>query len=152
MNQTFDRYTSLIFLALGAAFVIGSTKISTSAYGSNVGPNIFPMGLGVLLVLLSLRLFYETFQYNHRHGKGKSLDYKRFGIILAAAIIYALLLETIGYVISTFIFLVIGFQTMEKGKWLHTLLISAAFSFAVYYIYVDILDGTLPGLPDWLGF
>lgn len=152
MSKTFDRYASLLFLVVGAAFVIGSLNISSSAYGSNVGPNIFPMGLGGLLVLLSVRLFYETFRYKQEKQKGASLDYKRFGIILAAAVLYVLVLEEIGYVISTFLFLLVGFQTMEKGKWLSSLFISALFSIGIEYLYVEVLDGTLPGLPDWLGF
>lgn len=43
MSKTFDRYASLAFLALGAGVVYQSQTISQSAYGSNVGPNIFPM-------------------------------------------------------------------------------------------------------------
>lgn len=153
MSKTFDRYASLLFLVLGAAFVIGSQNISASAYGSNVGPNIFPLGLGCLLVLLSLRLFYETFKYKQEENKERqTLDYKRFLIILGAAALYVLLLEEIGYVVSTFLFLLVGFQTMERGKWLSTLLVSGAFSFGVYFLYVNVLDGTLPGLPAWLGF
>jgi putative tricarboxylic transport membrane protein len=152
MSKAFDRYASLLFLALGVAFVVGSQGISASAYGSNVGPNIFPLGLGSLMILLSLRLFYETFKYKQEDKSEKqALDYKRFLIILGAAILYVLLLEEIGYVVSTFVFLLIGFQTMQKGKWLSSLLISGAFSFGVYLLYVEVLDGTLPGLPTWLG-
>jgi putative tricarboxylic transport membrane protein len=153
MNKTFDRYASLVFLALGIAFAAGSMSISTSTYGSNVGPNIFPLGLGVILVLLSLRLFYETFQTKQeRKEDGQKLDYKRFLVILFASVLYALLLEKVGYVISTFLFLFIGFQTMEKGKWLKSLIISAVFSVGVYVLYVEVLEGTLPGFPAWLGF
>ncbi|WNC16064.1 tripartite tricarboxylate transporter TctB family protein [Brevibacillus brevis] len=153
MSKAFDRYASLLFLVLGAAFVIGSGNISASAYGSNVGPNIFPLGLGSLLIVLSLRLFYETFKYKQEEKKsGPALDYKRFLIVLVAALLYALLLEEIGYVVSTFLFLLVGFQTMQKGKWLSSVLISGGFSFGVYFLYVNVLDGTLPGLPTWLGF
>lgn len=147
MNKTFDRYSSLIFLALGAAFVIGSYQISTSSYGSKVGPNIFPMGLGIILILLSLRLFYETFHYrNTEDGKSK-LDYKGFLIIFVASVLYALLLEPLGYVISTFLFLLLGFQVMKKGQLWKSLIISAVFSLGVYYLYVTVLQGSLPGLP-----
>jgi putative tricarboxylic transport membrane protein len=152
LSKNFDRFTSLAFLIIGIGFIYQSINISKSAYGSNVGPNIFPMGLGLILVLLSLRLLYETFQYKQGDKAKESLDYKRFGIILISAILYALFLENVGYVISTFLFLLIGFQTMEKGKWVSSLLISAVFSFGIYYVYVDILSGTLPGFPTWLGF
>ncbi|MBM6617078.1 tripartite tricarboxylate transporter TctB family protein [Bacillus suaedaesalsae] len=149
MSKRFDRYTSLVFLIIGAAFVIESNGISQSAYGSNVGPDIFPKILGVLLILLSLRLFYETFQYAKNQEKREKLDYQRFLIIFIAAILYAFLLESLGYVITTFLFLIVGFQAMERGSWTKTLLISAAFSFGVYYLFVEVLNGSLPGFPTW---
>jgi putative tricarboxylic transport membrane protein len=152
LSKTFDRFTSLAFLVIGVSFIYQSLSISTSAYGSNVGPNIFPFGLGIILVLLSLRLLYETFRYVQEGKKKESLDYKRFLIILVSAILYAVFLERIGYVITTFLFLLVGFQTMEKGKWISSLLISAAFSAGIYYVYVNILSGTLPGFPAWLSF
>ncbi|TBL79943.1 tripartite tricarboxylate transporter TctB family protein [Paenibacillus thalictri] len=151
MNRTFDRYAGIVFLAVGTAFMIGSRTISTSAYGSNVGANIFPMILGGLLALLSLRLIYETFRAQKTETKKQNLDYKRFGIIFAAAVLYAYFLEEIGFVISTFLFLLIGFQTMQKGKLLTSIVISGAFSYGVYYLYVNVLDGSLPGFPAWLG-
>ncbi|MBL0386451.1 tripartite tricarboxylate transporter TctB family protein [Tumebacillus sp. ITR2] len=152
MNKTFDRYASLVSLILAVAFIVGSQSIADSAYGSNVGPDIFPLGLGIVFGLLSLRLFYETFKYPKQEGESKEkLDYKRFGIIFVTAVLYAYFLEEIGYIIGTFVFLLIGFQTMQKGKWLSSVLISALFSYGVYFIFVQILQGTLPGWPVWLG-
>lgn len=151
MNKTFDRYSSIVYLVVGAAFMLLSQNISTSAYGSDVGPNIFPFGLGLLLVLLSLRLLYETFRYPDASKEKTSLDYKKFGILFLSAVLYAYFLEDIGYVIGTFLFLLIGFQTLEKGKWLQSIVISALLSIGVYYVFVEILQGSLPGFPVWLG-
>ncbi|MBP1930944.1 tripartite tricarboxylate transporter TctB family protein [Ammoniphilus resinae] len=151
MNKTFDRYASIAFLAIGILFIIESRKITASAYGSEVGPNIFPLGLGLVLVVLSLRLLYETFKYQQTEKRRSSLDYKRFGIIFVAAFVYCYFLEDIGYVLSTFLFLLIGFQTMQQGKIWSSILISGGFSFGVYYLFVEVLKGSLPGLPTWLG-
>ncbi|MDN4072214.1 MULTISPECIES: tripartite tricarboxylate transporter TctB family protein [Fictibacillus] len=151
MSKTFDRYASLLFFVLGAAFMIESQRISHSSYGSNVGPNVFPFLLGLILGLLSIKLFIETLKYE-AHNKGKEkLDYKSFVIILAASVLYAFLLEPLGYVLSTFLFLAVGFQTMERGRIVKTLIISALFSAGVYILFAEILKGTLPGLPVWLG-
>ncbi|UKS30798.1 tripartite tricarboxylate transporter TctB family protein [Paenibacillus sp. HWE-109] len=152
MTTRFDRYAGIVFLAIGTAFMIGSRCISTSAYGSNVGANIFPMILGAFLALMSIRLIYETFRKQKADSYKENLDYKRFGIIFIAAVLYALFLENIGFVISTFLFLMIGFQTMQRGRVWVSLVISAAFSCGVYYLYVHVLDGSLPGFPAWLNF
>ncbi len=147
VSKTFDRYASIIFLLIGVLFIFESRKISASSYGSNVGPDVFPIGLGVLLILLSIKLFIETMKNKRQETKGDKPDYKRFLIIFAAAVLYVLLLESLGYVITTFFFLVIGFQVLEKGGWLKTIIIASLFSFGVYYLFVEVLQGSLPGFP-----
>ncbi|MFD0677694.1 MULTISPECIES: tripartite tricarboxylate transporter TctB family protein [unclassified Paenibacillus] len=151
-NKMFDRYASIAFLIIGAFFVVDSRNISQSAYGSSVGSDIFPLGLGLILILLSIRLFYENLRVKSDKAEAAKLDYKRFGIIFAAMVLYVFLLEKIGYVIATFLFLLIGFQTLERKKMLFSIIISAVISVGVYYVYVTVLQGTLPALPEWLGF
>lgn len=150
LNRTFDRYASIVFLLLGIGFMWQSAKISSSAYGSTVGPNIFPFGLGLALVLLSIRLFYEALKAKPTENRTEKLDYKRFFMIFAAAFLYAYFLEFIGYIIGTFLFLLFAFQTLERGKWLKSILISALFSGGVYIIFVVLLEGSMPGFPSWL--
>lgn len=149
MSKTFDRFAGIIFLLIGLLFVIESQRISESSYGSEVGPDIFPIGLGTILILLSARLLYETFRYEAVIKNEESIKYKKFFIIFISAVLYAALLEPLGYVITTFLFLVIAFQTMESGKWLQTLVIASAFSFGVYYLFAEFLGGSLPGFPGF---
>lgn len=161
MNNVFDRYASIIFLLLGIGFMWQSTKISATSYGSTVGPNIVPFGLGGLLILLSLRLFYEAMKKSKEQGskeqnneepnnKEQTLDYRKFLIIFVAAFLYAFFLETIGYIIGTFLFLLISFQVLARGNWLKSILISGLFAVGVYVIFVVILEGSMPGFPTWL--
>ncbi|EXX88479.1 transporter [Paenibacillus darwinianus] len=151
MMRGFDSYASIVFFLIGIAFVWESRKISESSYGSNVGPDIFPMGLGAILVLLSIRLFYEAMKAPKGDSDGKTTpDYKRFLMIAGAGALYAYYLEDIGYVIGTFLFLLFCFQTIQRGKLVTSLVVSASFSYGVYYLFVQILEGTLPGFPSWL--
>ncbi|MCR8642888.1 tripartite tricarboxylate transporter TctB family protein [Paenibacillus sp. N1-5-1-14] len=150
MNKTFDRYASIIFFLLGIGFMWKSTEISSSSYGSTVGPNILPFGLGALLVIFSIRLFYEVLKAKSESKKDEKLDIKKFLIIFVAALFYAFFLEYIGYIIGTFVFLLISFQTIERGNWLKSILIAGLFSAGVYVIFVVLLEGSMPGLPIWL--
>jgi putative tricarboxylic transport membrane protein len=145
----FDRIAAVLFLAVGVLFIAGSRSIAHSAYGSVVGPDIFPFFLGIILVILSIRLFYETFGGKKQTSKSEKLQYKPFLIILAATLAYILTLETIGYVITTFLFLFICFQTMERTKWVKSAVVAAGFSGIVYFLFVEVLKGTLPGWPIW---
>jgi putative tricarboxylic transport membrane protein len=138
-----------LFLIVGVLFILGSRSIASSSYGSVVGPDIFPFILGVLLVILSIRLFYETFNGKTQEKKKEKLQYKPFVIILGATLVYILTLESVGYVITTFLFLFVCFQTMERAKWLTSLIIAGCFSGFVYFLFVEVLKGTLPGWPIW---
>ena len=149
MEIKFDRFASILFLTVGILFIIGSKHISSSSYGSVVGPDIFPFVLGIILVLLSIRLFYETFINKNGNSKKEELQYKPFVIIIIATLVYILTLESVGYVITTFLFLVVCFQTMERKKLISSIIIAAAFSGIVYFLFVDVLKGTLPGWPIW---
>jgi putative tricarboxylic transport membrane protein len=149
MDVKFDRFASVAFLAVGVLFMIGSRKLSSSSYGSSVGPDIFPFVLGLVLAALSIRLFYEAYRSRRQESSKEKLEYKPFIIIFTSTLIYILTLETIGYVITTFLFLFVCFQTMERNKWVTSLIISAGFSGIVYFLFVSVLKGTLPGWPIW---
>ncbi|MEH7441963.1 tripartite tricarboxylate transporter TctB family protein [Bacillus sp. JJ1122] len=150
MSIQFDRLASVLFLVTGVLFMIGSRQLGSSSYGSAVGPDIFPFFLGIVLVFLSIRLFYESYISINQQRSKENLQYKPFLIIFAATLVYILTLETMGYVITTFLFLFVCFQTMERSKLFTSLLISACFSGLVYFLYVEVLKGTLPGWPIWI--
>jgi putative tricarboxylic transport membrane protein len=152
MSKTFDTIAGCVFLVVGAFFAVGSLGISRSSYGSTVGPNVFPFGLGVILILLALIVIYQARRYADRPKEKRAPDFRRFGLLFLATIVYVLVFESLGYVISTFIYLVFVFQVMERKKLFGSVGIAAFFSCFVYYVYVRVFQGTLPPFPDWLGF
>ncbi|MGE7664756.1 tripartite tricarboxylate transporter TctB family protein [Ureibacillus composti] len=154
MNSIVDRGFSLVFFSIGLAFIIGSRGYVSTSYGSQVGSNVFPTMLGIIAILLSIKLFFETFKYpkEENTSEKQSLDYKKFFIFVLLTLCYCLLLRPLGYVISTFLFLLIGFQIVQRGKVWVSFVISLLISVLVYYVYVEILDGTLPKFPEFLGF
>jgi len=155
LSYTFDKTFSIILLALSILFIFQATQISDSAYGSTVGPKIFPLGLGIILGLLSLQLFYESWKKAVRErntgpttsSKISSTELKKFLIILGSALAYVFFLEKIGYMITTFLFLCISFQTMERTKLIYSIFIAAGFSLGVYYLFTSLLGGSLPSFP-----
>lgn len=149
MSKRFDRYVSIVFALIGTFFVVESRNIAASAYGSQVGPNLFPMGLGILLILLSLRLLWESRGKQSEEKSAEPLQHKRLISFVLLTLLYALLLEQLGYIVSTFLFLFIGFLLMDRRRWWVSALIAGCFTFVVYYVYVEVLLGTLPGWPKW---
>jgi putative tricarboxylic transport membrane protein len=149
-NKTFDTIAGCVFLIIGAFFIVASSGISASSYGSKVGPNIFPTGLGAILVALSVIVIAQARGYAPAEKKGEPKNTKRFWLVLSSTFVYILLFETLGYVISTFLYLVFVFQVMERKRLFVSVAIAAFFAAAVYGIYVIVLQGTLPPFPEWL--
>ncbi|WP_257215764.1 tripartite tricarboxylate transporter TctB family protein [Fredinandcohnia onubensis] len=150
LTKAFDRYLSIALIAVGGFFIFEGQRINESSFGSAIGPGVLPSALGVILILLCIRNIYETFRKKYPEQEKEKVHYKRFLIMLVSTILYALLLEPIGYVISTFLFLLVGFQVMQKGKFVNSIIIAAAVPAVVYYMYVVVMKGTLPSFPVWL--
>ncbi|MDF2531990.1 MAG: transporter [Clostridia bacterium] len=149
-SKAFNRNAAIIFMVIGAFFVFESRTISQSSLGSKVGPNIFPMGLGSILILLSIRLLYETFKSKVDKKSNGGLLNKKMSSVIAAIIVYIFIFEPLGYIISTFLFLTAMFLIMDRTKVGKSVLISLVFSISIYYLYVNLFMGTLPPLPEWL--
>ena len=147
VNTTFDRYVSIFFMALGVALYLYSETLTVSNVGIAIGPKALPRFLAIILVILSTVNLIAALRSKTPNKKEEKLEYKKFFIILMSLLIYALVIEPLGYVISTFLFLMVGFQTMERGNYLYSAIIAAAFSGGIYYFYVELFLGVLPPLP-----
>jgi putative tricarboxylic transport membrane protein len=141
----FDRYASILFIVLGVALFFYSQTLTTSIE-SHIGPKELPMFLSVALVFTGILNLIAALRAKAEKKKGE-LEYRKFLIILGSLLLYVLLLEPVGYVISTFAFLMVAFQTMERGHILKSAIIAAAFAGGIYYLYVEVALGSLPGLP-----
>ena len=142
----FDRYASILFIALGVALFFYSQTLTSSFTGTSIGPKELPLFLAVALVITAVINLVAALQVKSPGGK-KGLDHWKFLIMVGLLLLYVFLLEPLGYVISTFLFLTAAFQTMEKGGYLKSALIAGAFSGGIYLLYVKVALGVLPGLP-----
>lgn len=143
----FDRYASIVFIALGVALFFYSRTLTSSSTGSSIGPQELPLFLAVALTITAVINLVSALRVKSPEGKEEGLEYRKFLILLGLLLAYVLLLEPLGYVISTFLFLMAAFQTMEKGGYLKSALIAAAYSGGIYLVYVKVALGVLPGFP-----
>ena len=51
--------------------------------------------------------------------------------------------------ITTFLFLCISFQIIERSKLIYSIFIAAGFSLGVYYVFTGLLGGSLPSFPTF---
>lgn len=157
-DRTFDIIAGSIFAVAGTFFVVASRGLTTSSYGSAVGPDAFPTLLGSILVFLGGLSIIRNLKTG-TPGKTVSAappgttasgtDYKKLGALICFLAIYIGIFEPLGYVLSTFTFLLATFLLLEPKRPVRKALIAAVFSGTVYFLYVVLLQGTLPPFPEF---
>lgn len=146
----FDRVFNLLLVALGVALYWHSGTMTTELTSGNIGPEVLPRLLAVALVITASLNLVTVLRKQPAGRKGSGEDagaYTKFLILVGLLLAYALLLEPLGYVISTFLFLLAAIQTMERGQLLKSAVIAAVFAGGVYVLYVKVALGSLPPLP-----
>ncbi len=145
--------TGLISTAFGVIYSIMAYMLPDATIGNPMEPKIFPLMLGsgtticgILLTVIEGRkkqAVKETKKANGLSHDSKLIIYTCF-----VTLVYALLFERIGYVLSTIIFMnAMLFALNGKEKWKTNLIVAAAFSIGVYVIFLKLLAIPLPMMP-----
>jgi putative tricarboxylic transport membrane protein len=139
-----DQMGGLIWFVLGICICIGSMQLGLTSF--NVpGPGFLPFLCGATLGIFGLiLLFSTTFLKPKGEEEAKSerslvkRNWKKFLnplLILVVLLVYILLLETLGFLLTTFICLLFLFKLSEPGKWLMPLALSFMVTALTYLIF-----------------
>ncbi len=139
---------SMIIISL--TFLISSFSLPKATLGNANGPLYFPIGLSILMFVLSvIYLFSELKTLNKENEKIRELFegrvLKLIGVTIALGIVYALIFEKVGFLISTMIFLgVLLFYMNGVKKWMVNIIVTIAYSFITWYGFSELLGVSLP--------
>lgn len=155
--MTFDRglSTGLFFFSTLALYF--SITMPTTAIRQTVGPQVFPMGIALCLMVASAVLFFRTMRVEEdRAGAGElpegveREDRATQAAMLAGVAVYIFLLEPLGYIVATGLLCIYEAFAFDPSHRLRNILSGAAFSVGVYIIFVNLLDILLPkGILGW---
>jgi putative tricarboxylic transport membrane protein len=102
----YDKITSLVWVGVGVAIVIASTRVSFGSW-DQPGPGLLPLLTGIVTVVCASVIFFQSW-LNGRGAKQKgefswrTVDFRKVLIALASLVLYAFLLNRLGYLITTF--------------------------------------------------
>jgi putative tricarboxylic transport membrane protein len=131
---------SAIFLVLFSGVTIYlAFRLPLGHYGKP-GPGFFPLLMSIFIGLLALVLFFTTVRSNQpaeiSDGEMPERKWKVF-YLLGQLCVYAFLYRRLGYVISTWIFLV-SLKPIIKTKWAPLLLVSLLVS-TLFFVFFNLL-------------
>ena len=129
---------SLFWVGLGIFVMIFSYKLGLGRL-NNPDSGLMSFLLGLILVLLSLySLILSLLKKAGDKGppkEGRSqTSYGKIGLVLVALVMYSFILEKLGFVITTWIFLFLLFRSMGN-RWITTLIGSTFTVLATYLVF-----------------
>ena len=139
------KISVLFWLLIGVAGSIGGTKLGIGTF-SNPQAGFMPFFVALLLILLSLLLaISEIRKVKLKSSTPFSISLnKDVLLVLCCFFVYILVLETLGYWISIFLFVFALLKLKAPKKWLGPLLFSIAVSSGTYFIFSVLLKCSLP--------
>lgn len=152
----YDRISSLIWSGVGVAIVaivIGSSEMKLGTWNAP-GPGFMSMLTGVIIVFLGLIVFFKACLHKRKkkvETKARDLQAKvkvnKLFLCVAFLFLYAILLDPLGYVGTTFLF--IGFMLLfvERTRWFVALATAVAVTFISYALFGLWLQVPLPKGP-----
>jgi len=115
------------------------------------GPGFLPFGLALCLIALSLALIINSWKGNTSPTPfWPQRTWLRPLLGVAIFVFYALVIQRLGFLLSTFSFLIIWTRLIERVRWRTLIGISIATTAGLYFIFVFFLEVPLPkGFLKW---
>ncbi len=137
-----DWGSSLFLMIFGAAVAWQAEKLSFGSFRAP-GPGFFPYCLGLILMGLSLVVLVQGVR--KKAGLPETgLRRDKVSIALAAIFAYALVLDFLGYLLSSFILMSVLIRITVKKAWWFAPVLACLISLASYILFKVWLKVLLP--------
>lgn len=144
MKTNTNKYQIIaIFFWIGLGFfvMIFSYKLSLGKLHSP-GPGLMPFLFGLFLTIISFyilvrSLYKKEDRYEMVKEEQGQINLGRLGLVLVSIFAYPLLFETLGFLITTSLTLIILFRSMNN-RWYTVLIASALTALVSYFLFTSL--------------
>jgi putative tricarboxylic transport membrane protein len=142
-----DRSSSVFGLLFGGYVVTEGFRLGLGGL-HQPGPGFFPAVAGIFLIFLSAFLFFRsvlpTSRAMGRMARGEEERPWLVVYALAGILVYALIFEWLGFILSTFLLVTFLLRLLNPRKWWTTLLTAGVISLSAYAVFDVLLKSGLP--------
>jgi len=144
-----DQISSLVCLAI-AVYLCSQSFLYTLGSWRYPGPGFFSFGIGALLGSFSIIVYIKA-----RMSKSPETEeswyskekWKGLVLVLAALFAYAMLLEILGFLLSTVLLLFFLFKVVGSQRVMRVLTLTGLTVFFSYLLFVVLLKVQMPSFP-----
>lgn len=142
-----DIYVNLFWLLFAIYYATESYGFGLGGW-SGPGAGNFPFGAGVLFVILSLSALLKALRNvpssEIAAAAPEPLHWQNIVLVLGAMIIYALLLERVGFIFCTFCIVLLFIRVIAKKGWFNAILTALVISVAFQVFFNILLNAQIP--------
>src|SRR5262245_40657293 len=136
--------TSILFLLLALGAFIESMKLPFGRISAPAA-GFFPAVLAVLLAVNSLFILVGVLRRGHDGAaQGESLKWKKILLALGSLLVFGLVFERLGYLLTTFLFIIYLLRIVERQSWRLALSVALSASLVSYIVFGLLLGTPLP--------
>lgn len=159
-QKNWDGLTGIISVTFGVLYAYSVHATPKASFGDPLDPLYFPYGIAFLLILLGMILiikgkikpFILAIEDILNEDTTKKRDRRKVLYTCIISVLYALSFDHLGYIISTFLFMLAALSlTNGITSWKINTIVSICFSVLVYYLFAKLLGISLPPLPFEIG-
>lgn len=141
--------SSLVLILFSLTFLVYTTRYPLDDWASP-GPAVFPLLLGGVLLLLAFWQLIRAFLAQRTSDKGgetrskvkalKAFLHENQGeakvlILTSLLILYIVMMQWIGFFVSTFLLVILSSRLMEAKDWFRPILLSAGVGLFCYFLF-----------------
>ena len=135
-----------VFLFVVSVFGISMSFISHKDFNVEwkLSPYLFPLIISFFLLILSISIIMQGLKDESEKKEKSKIDIKSLLIFGLICILYLLVFNFLGFVLSTIILLVLLIMLLGERRWWFILLVSVISSLIIYLLFAKYLSVMLP--------
>ena len=145
-----DVISGLCLFSLGLALALLCFRLSVWKSGPQEG--FFPLLIAIIIIGLSLLLLIQSVFLRNQEKEKEDVSVKKEGKIhlsrvlsyIITMLLYGIMLESIGFLISSALLLVFILKVVEKRSWKVTIVLGSASVLISYILFAYFLGVPLP--------
>ncbi|WP_280546234.1 tripartite tricarboxylate transporter TctB family protein [Halomonas sp. 11-S5] len=140
MRIAADRVLGIALIGLAAFIAVQALQLEIPFSYEPVGPKAFPLGLSILLTLLSLVMILRPGDNGSWPHKALAL---RLLLVLVLLLVYAVLFRQLGFIVSSLL-VVTALARLFDATWGKALITGVVMSIVGYFLFSAALGISLP--------
>jgi putative tricarboxylic transport membrane protein len=137
-------WSSLFWLVFSIFICFGSIRLKIGTF-HNPGTGFFPFLAGIVFAGLSLILLIQSLVAGEDvEGILGKVRWKNIIVVLICLVVYAVVLEKLGFMISTIFFIGVVLRVIEKKRWSLVVSVSVSATLVFWVIFQYWLQSQLP--------